>query len=269
MKTIAAALCALIAPILALAAAPARAEPEKPVEVMIVGAFHMSNPGQDMANAKYEDVLTPRHQAEIEKAVDALARFQPTRVAVEWPAEVAAERYARYRAGTLPTSRNEVVQLGFRLAAKAGLESVQGADADGDFPFEPVAAYAAAHGRQAVIDQGMAEAQAFVKAQEQVFAKDGAAALLAWINQPERIARSHDFYRRILLVGGGAEQPGADLMTAWYRRNFLICANILQPAKPGDRIVVLYGAGHAFLLRQCVAETPGFRLVEPSAWLPK
>ncbi|HEY0302433.1 MAG TPA: DUF5694 domain-containing protein [Rhizomicrobium sp.] len=40
-------------------------------------------------------------------------------------------------------------------------------------------------------------------------------------------------------------------------------------SRPGDRIVVFYGAGHAFLLRQCVAGTPGFALVEPNAYLPK
>ena len=73
----------------------------------------------------------------------------------------------------------------------------------------------------------------------------------------------------MLRVGGGGEQPGAELLTQWYRRNFLICANLIQAAKPGDRMVVFYGAGHAFLLRQCVQETPGFVLVEPNAYLPR
>jgi len=52
-------------------------------------------------------------------------------------------------------------------------------------------------------------------------------------------------------------------------RNFLICANLVEQSKPGDRIVVLYGFGHAFLLRQCVTETPAFKLVEPNAYLPR
>ena len=54
------------------------------------------------------------------------------------------------------------------------------------------------------------------------------------------------FYRNLLRVGGGAEQPGADLLAAWYRRNFHICANLVQLAQPGDRVVVFYGSGHAF-----------------------
>ena len=43
----------------------------------------------------------------------------------------------------------------------------------------------------------------------------------------------------------------------------------LQLAKPGDRIVVFYGSGHAFFLRQCVTEMPGFKLVEANDYLPK
>lgn len=43
---------------------------------------------------------------------------------------------------------------------------------------------------------------------------------------------------------------------------------MIQLAHAGDRVVVLYGSGHAFLLRQCVAQTPGFQLVEPDSYLP-
>jgi hypothetical protein len=34
-------------------------------------------------------------------------------------------------------------------------------------------------------------------------------------------------------------------------------------------VVVMFGAGHAFLLRQCVAEMPGWKLVEPNDFLPQ
>ena len=108
-----------------------------------------------------------------------------------------------------------------------------------------------------------------VKRQEQMVASKGLTATLRWMNDPAFVGRSNGFYRTTLRIGAGAEQPGADLLTVWYRRNFLICANIIQRSRPGDRIVVLYGAGHSFLLRQCVQETPGFELVEPNAYLPR
>jgi len=119
----------------------------------------------------------------------------------------------------------------------------------------------------------MEEADAVVAASSkktaELLAGPGIAAALRHMNDPARIAREQGSYRLMAKVGGGSEQPGVELLTSWYRRNFLICANLLQLAQPGDRIVVLYGSGHAFLLRQCVVETPGFKLVEPNAYLPK
>lgn len=258
---------------LAAATLPAHAaEPAtKPVEVMVVGAFHMSNPGADISNAKYEDVLSPKQQAGVAKTVDALAKFKPTRIAVEWPQKVTAERYAQYQKDGLKghrSERNEVVQLGYRLAKQTGAV-IEGVDVDGQFPYGPVMAYAEAHGQKPMLDSHRADLDAQMKAQEALFAKGGSSAVLRHLNTPAQIKAGQDFYRQIGLIGGGDDQPGAALLTGWYDRNFKICARMLQPAKPGDRIVVIYGAGHAHLLRQCVTETPGFKLVEPNAWLPK
>jgi hypothetical protein len=161
------------------------------------------------------------------------------------------------------------VQLGFRLAARMNLADFHGIDVDGDFPYDAVDAYAKAHGETAVLDTANAQIAAFVQQQQDLLAHGTVASTLRFLNDPALIAHGNDFYRTMLRVGGGTEQPGADLLTAWYRRNFLICANLVQMARPGDRIVVFYGSGHAFLLRQCVSETPGFELVEPNDYLPK
>lgn len=253
---------------LAMAGAAGAAPAARPVEVMVVGTFHMSNPGQDLNNLKADDVLAPKRQAQIAQVTKALARFRPTKVAVEWPADVVAERWAQYRRGELKPSRNEVVQLGFRLAQATGAEAL-GVDVDGDFPFEAVQAYAEAHGQSDLIARAMAQGQAEVEAEQAALAKRGVAGVLRYVNDPATVTASQGFYRSMLRIGGGAQQPGAELLTAWYRRNALICANIVQAARPGDRIVVLFGSGHAFFLKQCAAETPGLKLVEASAYLPK
>lgn len=242
---------------------------DAPVQVMIVGDFHMSNPGRDMHNLKVDDVLAPGRQAEIAALNEGLLRFHPTVVDAEWPADIAAQRYDSYVKGTLAPSRNEVVQLGFRLARSAGLSTVHGIDVDGDFPYDPVDAFAKAHGQSALLDVQNAQVQAMVDRQGDILDKQGVGATLRFLNDPDRIRDDNAFYRTTLKIGGGADQPGADLLTAWYRRNFLICANIIQLAHPGDRVVVFYGSGHAFLLRQCIAETPGFALAEPNDYLPK
>jgi hypothetical protein len=242
---------------------------EAPVRVMIVGTFHMSNPGKDLHNQTVDDMLSPERQAQIKATVDGLAKFKPTVVDAEWDAPVARERYAAYENGTLAPSRNEVVQLAFRLAKQSGLTTVNGVDADGDFPFEPVQAWAQAHGQGELLAAQGAAIDAFLKAQSDVLNSKGVSAALRVLNDPARLAGDNAFYRTTLKIGAGSTQPGADLLTQWYRRNFLICANILQLTKPGDRVVVFYGSGHSFLLRQCIAETPGFELVEANDYLPK
>lgn len=253
----------------ALTLLPARALAAEPVQVMIVGMFHMNNPGRDMHNVHADDVLAPARQAEIAHINEALLPFTPTLVAVEWPSDVARERYGEYLKGTLKPSRDESVQLGFRLARSAGLTHVEGIDVDGDFPYEAVDAYARAHGMEGVLAAANADVQTMVDKENTLLAHDGITAALRYLNEPSRITGDNGFYRTMLKVGGGSEQPGAELLAQWYRRNFVICANLVQRTKPGDRVVVFYGAGHSFLLRQCVSEMPGFKLIEANDYLPK
>lgn len=271
LMTIAASLLGLA--VTACAATPSEPTPSAsgiaPVTVMIVGSFHMANPGHDLHNSTVEDVLQPAPQRELARINESLLAFRPSKVMAEWSAERVRERYAQYRAGSLAPSRNEVVQLGFRLAGSAGLDQVYGIDVDGDFPYEPVQAYAREHGQSALLDALNADIERDTQYETRLLQSEGIAATLRWLNEPTQIRRGHDFYRALLHVGAGTDQPGAALLTAWTHRNLLICANLIQNTVAGDRVVVFYGAGHAFLLRQCVTENPGFVLVEPNDYLPR
>ncbi|HLY04667.1 MAG TPA: DUF5694 domain-containing protein [Rhizomicrobium sp.] len=239
------------------------------VQVMVVGTYHMSNPHHDMHDVQSDDVLAPGRQAEIAGIVNGIARFRPTVVDVEWPRDVADKRYAAYLSGALAPSRDESVQLGFRLAKQMGLPRVNGIDVDGDFPYEPVENYAKAHGKMPLLQAADDRIAAEVAHYNGLLAHGSIADVLRAMNEPESASRDNDFYRTTLKIGDNANQPGADLLAAWYKRNFYICANLVQKTSPGDRVVVFYGSGHLFLLRQCVSETPGFRLVEANAWLPR
>lgn len=116
-SSVALALCvgafAAVAP---AAAVPAIAPEGPPIEVVVLGTFHFANPGQDIANIQVDDVLAPKRQAEIARIRDGLARFKPTKIAVEaqrrQPGTNFSERYPLFRAGKMEPSANEVVQLG-------------------------------------------------------------------------------------------------------------------------------------------------------------
>jgi len=54
-----------------------------PVQVMVLDTYHFGNPGQDLHNMKPDNVLTPKKQTELADVAARLARFKPTKIAVE------------------------------------------------------------------------------------------------------------------------------------------------------------------------------------------
>ena len=244
-------------------------------EVMILGTYHLSNPGKDIHNLKADDVLVDKRQRELADVAAGLAKFKPTKIAVESPVDNGAPakvaKYHDYLDGKLGDSRNETVQVGFRLAKTMKLPEVYGIDVDGDFPFEAVQKFAEdGHPQLAkrLADLG-AEVEQMLKGLDETLKVGTVSQGLRYMNDPKRIADGNAFYSTLLLYGAGNDQPGAALLTAWEGRNNQICARLMQLAQPDDRIVVLYGSGHAFLLRRCVQDMPGFKLVEANDYLPK
>src|SRR5437660_9687017 len=54
-----------------------------PIQVMVLGTYHFGNPGQDLHNMKVDSVLTRAKQAELADVASRLAKFNPTKIAVE------------------------------------------------------------------------------------------------------------------------------------------------------------------------------------------
>jgi hypothetical protein len=254
-------------------APPATATVEARPQLLVVGFAHLDNPGLDLANVTVDDVLAPRRQAEIAGIVDRLAAFRPTRVAVEMKSARQPEldeRYRAFRAGSYALGRSETDQIGLRLAARLGHDRVYavdwnemppGTEADYDF-----VTYAPAHGKQSQLDALMAGAQAQAAA-----LAPGSTPLLDWLrglNEPAALAASHRRYFEIARIGDASVNPGAAWVGSWYGRNLRIFANLVALAeRPDDRVLVVYGQGHAFLLREFAAQSGAFVVADPVAVL--
>lgn len=274
MLKLLAAVAALVLP----TAAMAQASDPAPIEVMVVGTYHMGNPGQDLHNARIDPVTTPAKQAELEAVAEALARFRPTAVAIERVArnqsDMLDHRYPDFTPADLLTNPDERVQIGYRLAHRLGLERVYAIDEqdrDGQpsyFPFEDVQSWAEANGRSAALGAMHEQVAAMIAEMETRQRAGTVGGVLRWMNTPESAASGHTFYTALLAFGAGDAQPGAILNGRWYTRNAMIFARLMQAVKPGDRIVIVYGGGHSYWLRQFVQTTPGFRLVEANEYLP-
>ncbi|GAB5535032.1 MAG: hypothetical protein Rubg2KO_12810 [Rubricoccaceae bacterium] len=239
-------------------------EAPEPVQVMVVGTFHFSNPNLDIVKTEGRDMMTPEMQAQIADVVDALAAFEPTAIAIErTPAQGAHydSLYAAYRAGEYALDDSEEQQLGFRLADRFDHESLLAIDHRGEFPFQPVVEYAQEHDPDFMA--WFVEARAEMEREENE--RDSTQTLrdiLRKMNQPDEIEDSQTPYLRISAVGGGDTYVGADVLSAWYDRNIRIFANLAAVAEPGDRILVIYGAGHAYTLRELIESADWMELVE-------
>jgi hypothetical protein len=254
--------CALV-----LAGPAVAASDAKPIRILLLGTYHMHNPGQDAVNIDSDDVLALRRQAELEALTDALLAFAPTKVAVEartggadlvWPEPLDPD--------ALRHDRNEIAQVAQRLAMKAGIERLHAVDVEGEFDMAPLRAVTAERGARE-LRETMVEAARVGEQMGEQLAALSIPAYLDWLNSDAMIEANHRLYRRWLRVSGDGAYPGAKLVTDWYARNMQICARILQVAQPGDNIVVLYGVGHVYWLRECMTGLDDVEVVHPSRYL--
>ena len=266
------------AALLLVMAAPAAAQTAgvRPVEVMVLGTYHMGNTGRDIGNVRADDVTAPRRQRELQAVTDAIARWRPDRIVVESerPAPFTVPDYRSYTPADLATQRNEIVQIGYRLARQLGHREVYGFDEQprpGEpdyFQFDRVAAFAAAHGMGARVTelqnyfQGLA-AQATANQQ-----RLSVAAILLMNNDPARDRELHARgYYGVLGVGDADAQVGAEFNAFWYLRNAKMFAKLGLIARPGERVLVLVGSGHRYWLTHFAGTVPGYRNVEPAPYL--
>lgn len=244
-----------------------RAPNERPV-ILILGLSHFANPGRDISNVEVDDVTTPRRQRELQEVAEALAAFNPTHVAVEWERSSQAdldERYGDYRASGYELGRNEVDQLGLRVAAMLNLDRVHAVDWNdyppGEAELYDWLAFLQDRGENARIDalRDPRRLERYsVTLDEQSIGR-----WLYQMNEHERLAASNRIYFDIAAVGDGELQPGANWVGHWYARNLRIFSNLVEMARrPTDRVLVIYGQGHAYLLRRFAEESGAFRVVD-------
>ncbi len=239
-------------------------------EVLLVGTFHMANPGADLANVRVDDVLAPHRQQELDAVVRGLARFQPTKVVVEhpWDDTELADAFDRFVVDGGSGSRSETHQLGFRLARSCGHPTVHGVDVMDGFYDPAIEQLTADPEHRARWDALVASAEAFTARIGAALASGTIGAVLALLNTPEeRAAMLRPYLESLLPLASPPSWPGPDMAANWYRRNFRIAANLLALAEEGDRIVVIYGAGHIPVLEHVLRSIQSYRVVDPRPFL--
>ncbi|GAA0600346.1 hypothetical protein GCM10009001_15940 [Virgibacillus siamensis] len=82
------------------------------------------------------------------------------------------------------------------------------------------------------------------------------------LNDKENAKSNHEVYMKLALMGTQSNPVGSKWVAQyWYYRNMIFYKNLVNLITSGDdRIFVLYGAGHLYLLKQFLIESNIFNL---------
>jgi hypothetical protein len=244
-------------------------KPQAKTQVMILGVYHFDNPNLDYVKSNVDDHLSAKRQQQIAEVVEMLAKFKPTKIALEAVDGTSSipRNYEAYLKGEYTLHADERDQLGLRLAKQLGHQRVYGIDHKLDMDFEGVMKAAQQSNNTAFLEtlqRVLGELQEFQKRQATLTVRE----ILAFHNDPKNIVKGRDLYLQMARVRNGDRFVGADVLASWYQRNFRIFTNLAQVIEsPDDRVLVIYGSGHSAILRELIESDPTLHLVEPNDYL--
>lgn len=245
--------------------------PEEKIKVLVVGTFHFDYPGLDAHKTSDEDkidVLKEPKKSEVTELVEYIKKFKPNKIAIEafdrWKA---TEKLKEYKNGEHRDKRDERYQLAMRIANELQLDTLYAIDANTmsedlekidssytnslfkDFDFQSDDPY-----NKYVYD--------WITEDEKIIPKVNLLDYFKHFNSKE----SHQYGYGAYLVGDFKldNLRGADILASWwYNRNLRIFRKLQEITEgPNDKILVIFGNGHAAILRQLLEASPEYEFVE-------
>lgn len=253
-------------------------------KAMVLGVFHFDNPGLDSYNHKYAfNILEEKRQSELEILLSKIAEYKPTKILLEWDRiemdSIANERFQKYLNGTLSIDdkRNEVYQIGFKIAKKMGHRKIYCSDASADWfgvelDWDTYESEAYLKSKGQYEKSTRYDFQSFYEQSDSLKTVQTLTEHFAMLNSPKNRLKDHQAYlTETILEGAGDNYLGADAVAKWYRRNLRIFANAydLTDFESEERLLLIYGAGHVWQLKQLFIDSPDFEYVEPNEYLTK
>lgn len=90
--------------------------------------------------------------------------------------------------------------------------------------------------------------------------------MLVHLNSEQSFRENAEDYFRLSLLGTQTEPVGAKWVQYWFGRNLAIFNNIVRNTESGDRVLVIYGAGHDNYFRQFASDSGLYSVQHPLRW---
>ncbi|MFK8162172.1 MAG: DUF5694 domain-containing protein [Lewinella sp.] len=252
-----------------------------PIKVYLLGTFHFAQ-----TDSTY-DVFEEKHQKSIEALSDIIVATKAEKVFIERQPEFEFQnkmdlRYAAYLRTDTLRYRNEIWQVGFRAAKKAGHKKIYQCDNPGRYGslFQGVKDYAEENGQLGFLEgtaKGAVARFDELVNEDSIMQNSTLLEYLQWINSPKRMKTSHGSYLANFPQIGSTDfynydeedtLIGAKLTADWYRRNIMIYAKMINQLDYSEEaIFLLMGADHIPIIKSLFEGNPYFEVVDVERWL--
>lgn len=252
------------------------------IDVLILGTFHFGET-VDYRSGDYEDILTHKRQREVLAVVRKLAAFRPDKIFVENTPEAQSfwdNVFKQYNKRIEPTDpfvlKNEIYQLGIRTAlmakSKKGVICINYVN-DNTVKISPdnkewlqfmnsinakKPDYATFFKSNRLVSRVF---DSYIEDHEN-WKKVPLKEHLIQMNEEESLRKLH-YFNVQAWMDNNENGIGAELSTLEYYRNLKIVQNLYSKLEAtDDRILIIYGAAHAHILKDMMQSHPVFHIVD-------
>lgn len=245
--------------------------PKERAKVLVVGTFHFDYPNLDALKTDEQnkiDVLKEPKKSEVTELVKYIKKFKPTKIAIEaFPGYNWNKKYKEYLTGKHRDKRDERYQLGMRIAKDFNLDTLYTVDSDAlsnDLFKKDSTFYKSLVDKVDwnIEDPYWKMAEDYFNYREGKMKDIKILDMFKYMNTRE----GHNTNFGLYLTGSfssGNGQAADHFSMWWYNRNARIFSNIVNITEsPEDRILVIFGNGHASILRQFFEASPQYEYIE-------
>ncbi|MEO9485634.1 MAG: DUF5694 domain-containing protein [Ekhidna sp.] len=246
---------------------------DKKVKALLIGTSHWADYGRegtDVTQSSVIDILKDEYQKELKQIAKKITQFGPNKIFVERPVDYQPKLdslYKVYRSTDWGEQRrNEIFQLGFRVADKMNHEQVFGVDFLGtDFPFDSLVQAMVAAEQFEMMDQ-FRKIQMNMEKESRDIVSSGASLkeIFTIENSPESRRENFGWYLDGANVAGDLDNNiGSYLASEWISRNVYMYGIIQKYVEAeDDKLMILLGAGHIAVIANLISYNPNWEIVE-------
>lgn len=238
------------------------------MEILLVGTFHLADTSD--LNALSEKDKSKYSDSDFEQLANDLAKFQADQVFVEYPLHLQEHLTSIYYSAEIDEineafKKNEIYQIGFRLAKMLGHDAIYAVDWN-EQPEESIELGLVAEGKSKTeFEEIMNRVKIVLEKLSAIIQQGDIIELYKHINSNEYIVNDHQVYLDLMQLD---DEIAFEWVTKyWYYRNLRIVRNIKKSILPETkRAVILYGGGHNYLLKQLLEDDKAIKVIQYGDW---